>query len=262
MIVGVPKETFPGERRVAVVPSVVPALTKASLDVLIESSAGTAAGFPDAAYTDAGARVAASRAQLFADADIVLQVRSPGVAGDAGRADLELLRPSQAILGLSDPLGEPAAAHGRWPSGASHRVLYGADPPHHPGAEHGRALIDGDRRRLQGGAARCRGASPDVPDDDDGGRHHYARPKYSSSGPASRDFRRSRRRAGSARVSRRTMSVPPSRNRSRASARHSSSCRSRPRAPRTRVATRRRRTSRSTGGNARRWCASSRPATS
>ena len=110
MIVGVPKETFPGERRVAVVPSVVPALTKASLDVLIESSAGTAAGFPDAAYTDAGARVAASRAQLFADADIVLQVRSPGVAGDAGRADLELLRPGQAILGLSDPLGEPAAA--------------------------------------------------------------------------------------------------------------------------------------------------------
>ena len=110
MIVGVPKETFPGERRVAVVPSVVPALTKASLDVLIESSAGTAAGFPDAAYTDAGARVAPSRAQLFADADIVLQVRSPGAADDAGRADLELLRPGQAIIGLSDPLGEPAAA--------------------------------------------------------------------------------------------------------------------------------------------------------
>ena len=110
MIVGVPKETFPGERRVAVVPSVVPALTKASLDVLIESSAGTVAGFPDAAYTDAGARVAPSRAQLFADADIVLQVRSPGAADDAGRADLELLRPGQAIIGLSDPLGEPAAA--------------------------------------------------------------------------------------------------------------------------------------------------------
>ena len=110
MIVGVPAEIFPGERRVALVPSVLPALAKASLDVLIQSSAGAAAGFPDAAYTDVGARIAASRAQLFADADIVLQVRSPGASGDAGRTDLALLRSGQAIVGLSDPLGEPAAA--------------------------------------------------------------------------------------------------------------------------------------------------------
>ena len=110
MIVGVPKEAFPGERRVAIVPGVVPALAKASLDVLIEPSAGAEAGFTDAAYTDVGARLAASRAQVFADADVVLQVRSPGAAGDAGRADLEQLRAGQAIIGLSDPLGEPAAA--------------------------------------------------------------------------------------------------------------------------------------------------------
>ena len=110
MIVGVPKEAFPGERRVAIVPGVVPALAKASLDVLIEPSAGAEAGFTDAAYADAGARLAASRAQVIADADVVLQVRSPGAAGDAGRADLEQLRAGQAIIGLSDPLGEPAAA--------------------------------------------------------------------------------------------------------------------------------------------------------
>ncbi|MXW87677.1 MAG: Re/Si-specific NAD(P)(+) transhydrogenase subunit alpha [Boseongicola sp. SB0667_bin_21] len=110
MIVGVPKEAFPGERRVAIVSGVVPALAKASLDVLIEPSAGAAAGFPDDAYTNAGARIAASRAQLFADADIVLQVRSPGAAGETGHADLEQLRAGQAIIGLSDPLGEPAAA--------------------------------------------------------------------------------------------------------------------------------------------------------
>ena len=110
MIVGVPKEAFPGERRVAIVPGVVPALAKASLDVLIEPSAGAEAGFPDAAYTESGARLAASRAQLFADADVVLQVRSPGAAGEAGHADLEQLRAGQAIIGLSDPLGEPAAA--------------------------------------------------------------------------------------------------------------------------------------------------------
>ena len=110
MIVGVPKEAFPGERRVAIVPGVVPVLAKASLDVLIEPSAGAEAGFPDAAYTESGARIAASRAQLFADADIVLQVRSPGAAGEAGRADLKQFRAGQAIIGLSDPLGEPAAA--------------------------------------------------------------------------------------------------------------------------------------------------------
>ncbi len=110
MIVGVPRETFPGERRVAIVPGVVPALAKASIEVLIEPSAGAEAGFPDAAYAEAGARLAASRAQVFADAEVVLQVRSPGAAADAGRADLEQFRPGQTIIGLSDPLGEPAAA--------------------------------------------------------------------------------------------------------------------------------------------------------
>ncbi|MCY4122033.1 MAG: Re/Si-specific NAD(P)(+) transhydrogenase subunit alpha [Acidobacteria bacterium] len=110
MIVGVPKETFPGERRVALVPGALQALTKASLDVLVEASAGAAAGFPDTAYVEKGARIAKSHAQLFTEADIVLQVRSPGAAGEAGRADAELLRSGQAILGFSEPLGEPAAA--------------------------------------------------------------------------------------------------------------------------------------------------------
>ena len=88
MIVGVPKETFPGERRVALVPGALPALTRASLDILVEAAAGTAAGFPDSAYVEKGARIAESHAQLFAEADIVLQVRSPGAAGEAGTVDL------------------------------------------------------------------------------------------------------------------------------------------------------------------------------
>ena len=110
MIVGVPKETFPGERRVALVPGTLPALAKASLDVLVETSAGAAAGFPDAAYTEKGARIAASHAQLLAEAEVVLQVRSPGAAGQAGRADAEALQAGQTVIGFSDPLGEPAAA--------------------------------------------------------------------------------------------------------------------------------------------------------
>ena len=119
MIVGVPKETFPGERRVALVPGALPALTKASLDVLVEASAGVAAGFPDATYVEKGARIAESHAQLFAEADVVLQVRSPGAAGDAGRADTELLRSGQAVIGFSEPLGEPAAARSVAERGAS-----------------------------------------------------------------------------------------------------------------------------------------------
>ena len=110
MIVGVPTETFPGERRVATIPAVVPALTKAGLDVLLEPGAGVSAGFLDATYTDKGARVAGDRAQLFADADVILQVRALGANTVAGRADLELFRPGQIVIGFSEPLDEPQAA--------------------------------------------------------------------------------------------------------------------------------------------------------
>ena len=119
MIVGVPKEPFPGERRVSLVPGALPALAKASLDVLVEASAGAAAGFPDEAYADKGARIAESHAQLFAEADVVLQVRSPGAAGEAGRADIELLRPGQTLIGFSEPLAEPAVARAVAERGAS-----------------------------------------------------------------------------------------------------------------------------------------------
>ncbi len=110
MIIGVPKELFPGERRVALVPSIVPLLTKASLDVLVEPSAGESAGFPDRAYVEKGARIASSREQLFSDVDVLLQVRSPGAAGTTGIADLETLQANQTIIGFSEPLGEPEAA--------------------------------------------------------------------------------------------------------------------------------------------------------
>ena len=110
MIVGVPRETFPGERRVATIPAVVPALTKGGLEVLLEPGAGVSAGFLDAAYTDKGARIAGSRAQVFADADVILQVRALGANLVAGRPDLDLFTPGQTVIGFSEPLGEPGAA--------------------------------------------------------------------------------------------------------------------------------------------------------
>jgi NAD(P) transhydrogenase subunit alpha len=104
MTIGVPKETFPGERRVALIPATLPALTKAGFQVVIETDAGTSAGFPDAAYVEKGARIAASRDELFQSADVILQVRGPGANPSAGREDLARTRRGQVLIGFADPL--------------------------------------------------------------------------------------------------------------------------------------------------------------
>jgi len=106
MKVGVPKETYPGERRVALVPAVVPVLTKAGFDVLIEAGAGEAAGFADVAYREKGAQLV-SRADVFRAAEIVAQVRAAGAAAAAAAADLTLLRPDQTVIAMAEPLGAP-----------------------------------------------------------------------------------------------------------------------------------------------------------
>ena len=79
MIVGVPEETVPGERRTAMTPTAAALLIKSKLEVLVETGAGIAAGFEDAAYTAKGAKVA-PRAQVLASADILLQIQhqAPG----------------------------------------------------------------------------------------------------------------------------------------------------------------------------------------
>jgi NAD(P) transhydrogenase subunit alpha len=107
MIIGVPKETFPGERRVALAPHVVASLKKAGHEVLLQAGAGTEAGFPDKTFAEKGANVADARAEVFARADIIAQVRGLGANHDAGRADLELMRDKQIIVALLDPLGSP-----------------------------------------------------------------------------------------------------------------------------------------------------------
>jgi len=104
MKIGVPKETFPGEHRVALVPSLLPSLTKAGFQIVIESGAGTAAGFRDEAYQEKGAHIS-NRADAFRTADIVTQVRAAGAAGDEAQADLALLRPDQIVIAMAEPLG-------------------------------------------------------------------------------------------------------------------------------------------------------------
>ena len=105
MIVGVPKESYPGERRVALVPLVVPNLTKAGMEVIVEAGAGEQAGYPDAAYVDKGAKVVADRATVFRSADVVLQVLCYGSNDVTGKADVPLYKSGQALIGFLRPFG-------------------------------------------------------------------------------------------------------------------------------------------------------------
>src|SRR6266851_3328189 len=105
MIVGVPRETFPGERRVALVPAAIPNLTKAGLSVLVEAGAGEDAGCPDADYVAKGAKIVPDRSEVFRTADIIVQVLCYGSNDRTGKADLPLLRRDQILIGFLRPLG-------------------------------------------------------------------------------------------------------------------------------------------------------------
>ena len=110
MKIAIVKENFHGECRVAMVPGEVPRLAKKGHEVLVESGAGTAAGYPDAAYAGKGARVLTSRAEVFAAGDVIAQVRGLGANPEAGTADLAHLSAGKTILGFLDPLASPQQA--------------------------------------------------------------------------------------------------------------------------------------------------------
>lgn len=101
--VGVPKELFAGERRVALIPRACETLKKSGIEMIVESGAGASAGFPDQQYEHRGA-VVADRAAVFARADVIAQVRSLGANPDAGKFDLGLFKPGQVVIGFSEPL--------------------------------------------------------------------------------------------------------------------------------------------------------------
>ena len=105
MVIGVPRESFPGERRVALVPAAIPNLAKAGFEVTVEAGAGTAAGYLDTDYTAKGARIAPTRAEVFRAADVVAQVLCHGSNDRTGAADLPLLRAGQTVVGFVRPLG-------------------------------------------------------------------------------------------------------------------------------------------------------------
>ena len=107
--VGIVSESLPGERRVAMTPGALSVLKKTNVELLMESGAGVPAGMPDAEYAEKGVRIA-SRRDVFAASEVILQVRSLGANLQAGRADLAHLRRGQAVIGFGEPLTSIDAA--------------------------------------------------------------------------------------------------------------------------------------------------------
>ncbi len=104
MIVGFCKETFPGENRVAMAPAAIGPAAKSGIEYVMEAGAGGHAGYPDAEYQAKGVRIVSDRSEVFRSSDVVIQVRCVGANPAAGRADLELMRRGQVIIGHCDPL--------------------------------------------------------------------------------------------------------------------------------------------------------------
>ena len=100
MLIGVPKETIAGEMRAPLVPASVKKLVKLGLEVAVEASMGEAAGFADAAYVEAGARIETDRAALLGAADLVLRIRKPS------DEDVALLKSGAIHASLLDPFNE------------------------------------------------------------------------------------------------------------------------------------------------------------
>lgn len=104
LLVGIPKETFPGERRVAVIADLVPLFGKAGMTVVVESGAGLRSGLSDDDYRSKGAEVAPDRKSVFDRSDVILQVRGLGANPEQGKTDLDLFRKNQTLVALFEPL--------------------------------------------------------------------------------------------------------------------------------------------------------------
>jgi len=103
MIIALPRETFPGENRVALVPADIASLKKAGCEVLVEVGAGENAGYLDAVYAEKGARIVGERSEVFSLADIILQVRGFCANPVLGKADLDLFHDGQVLIGFMKP---------------------------------------------------------------------------------------------------------------------------------------------------------------
>ncbi|NMF83592.1 Re/Si-specific NAD(P)(+) transhydrogenase subunit alpha [Nodosilinea sp. P-1105] len=105
--VGIPKEVFPGECRVAATPDTAKKLQKLGFEVLVETQAGAGAKFSDRAYTEAGCQVLPDAASLWNTADVVLKVRAPQWHPSLERHEADLLRPDSTLVSFIWPAQNP-----------------------------------------------------------------------------------------------------------------------------------------------------------
>ena len=108
MLIGVPRETASGERRVALVPEVVSQLTRAGHRVVIERDAGLRAGFTDDAYRAVGCEIVDTAREIYSTAQMILKVQRPGREEFSGEAELDTLTEGTVLIGLLQPSGDPA----------------------------------------------------------------------------------------------------------------------------------------------------------
>ncbi len=107
MIIGVPREVTPGERRVALVPVSVRRLVEAGLEVQIESGAGSDSACADGEYADAGAQISSDPQEIFARADILVRVQTLGPHPGSGQHEAEMLREGGCLIGVLQPFSQP-----------------------------------------------------------------------------------------------------------------------------------------------------------
>ena len=117
MKIGVPKEILPGETRVAASPDSVKKFTALGVEMLVQSGAGEAASISDDMLKEAGARIVANAAALYAEADMVFKVGGPCCNGNGAVDELSMMKPGAILIGLLNPLfrrdqAEAYAKHG------------------------------------------------------------------------------------------------------------------------------------------------------
>lgn len=108
MVLGVVKETFPGERRVSVIPQIVGSIKRLGFEVIVERGAGEGAYYSDEEYEKAGARVG-RREEVLSSADVITYVRAPG-ADKNNIGDIERMKPGAVVIGMTEPLANPEVA--------------------------------------------------------------------------------------------------------------------------------------------------------
>ena len=110
MNIGVPKEIFPDEQRVALIPAVVPKLTAAGFTIMIEEGAGMPAGFADQEYRSKGAVIVSERQAVFSQSDYIFQVHALSSPEKINQRDLDLMHQGQILISLLNPLAAPGVA--------------------------------------------------------------------------------------------------------------------------------------------------------